>query len=221
MPTKHAAHSHAHPDPKSARAHIDRIVSEAEACGLSREAAEAMIGIDASVFAWRRRQLKGAMTREILAALALDIEQSEFEALTAFSRLSYGLGCTKRSEVSIGDIAEELSIDPSRASRLVTALVTKGYIRRALAQDDARKTVLVSTPASQALIRAFMQLKWHLVFDAFKGWTEQDIADFERLFSHYVASMGEAVDRADSNQTGAEQLSESIRTALAAELADR
>lgn len=218
---KQSADSASHPSAKALRTHFKRINEQAEANGLSADAAEALIGIDASVFAWRRRMLKGEMVRSILAALSLDIEQAEFEALTALSRLNNGMGSSRKAEVTVGDIAEELTIDPSRASRLVSALVNKGYLRRAAAQDDARKIVLMPTEASLALFDAFMTLKWRLVFDAFKDWSEGDIADFERLFSHYVASLSEAIDNACKGNPDAEVATTRIREALASELAGR
>jgi DNA-binding MarR family transcriptional regulator len=218
---KQSAESASHPSAKALRTHFRRITEQAEANGLSAEAAEALIGIDASVFAWRRRMLKGEMVRNILSALALDIEQAEFEALTALSRLNNGMGSRRMVEVTVGDIAEELTIDPSRASRLVSALVSKGYLRRAAAQSDARKIVLVSTPASLALFDAFMTLKWQLVFNAFKGWNESHIADFERLLSHYVGSLAEAIDKAGEGKLEAEAYAVNIRDAVASELASR
>jgi len=203
------------------RRHFQRISAAAEARGMSRDAVEALIGIDACAFVWRRRMLKGELVRRILTALDCDIEPSEFEALTALSRLTYGIGCTPKADATIGDVAEELNIDPSRASRLVTALVQKGYVRRAIAQDDARKTILLLTKASGALLEAFMKLKWHLVIDAFHAWSDKDLDDFERLLSNYVATMSEAVENAATDQQIAAGLSERIKAAAEEELAAR
>ena len=186
------------PDASKLHAYFDRIADHAEKAGLPREAADSLIGIDASVFAWRRRTLKGEMSRRILSELDIDIEQAEFEALTAVARLSIGIGGAPPSEVTIGDIAEELDIDPSRASRLVSALVQKGYLRREIAQNDARRSVLSPTEASGTLFERFMALKWRIVFAAFKGWSRRDIEAFERLLSRYVGAMDDALADADS-----------------------
>lgn len=188
----------AHPAAEKLHAYFDHIADHAATIGLPREAAESLIGIDASVFAWRRRTLKGEMSRRILSELDIDIEQAEFETLTAVARLSAGIGGKPLSEVTIGDIAEELNIDPSRASRLVSALVHKGYLRREVAQNDARRSVLSPTEASGTLFEQFMALKWRIVFAAFKGWSRRDIEDFERLLSRYVGAMNDALAEADS-----------------------
>ena len=183
------------------QAYFDLIADHAEKAGLPREVAESLIGIDASVFAWRRRTLKGEMSRRILAELDTDIEQAEFEALTAVARLSVGIGGKPPSEVTIGDVAEEMDIDPSRASRLVTALVQKGYLRREIAQSDARRSIVMPTEASDALFENFMVLKWRIVLAAFKDWSQSDVQAFERLLSRYVGAMDDAMAGAGSAQT--------------------
>ncbi len=206
---------------KAFRQHIKAFVALARDLGMSEDAAEAMVGIDASAFAWRRRMLKASMLRNILDALAIDIDQPEFETLTALSRLKGGIFTKAISEVTIGDIAEEMAIDPSRASRLIAGLVTKGYIRRDIAQSDARKTILQPTAASRALFDAFMSLKWRLLFDAFSEWSDADLAAFERLLSLYLATMDEVVAKAGSDSEEVARLAGTIRDAAAAELASR
>ena len=176
-------------------AHFDAVAAHAEAIGLTCEAAESLVGVDAALFMWRRRLMKGELVRTVLARLQIDIEQAEFEAMTAVSRLTYGIGNEPRPRVTIGDIAEELRIDPSRASRLITALVSKGYLRREIVQSDARKTSLRLTDTSKALFQNFMTQKWSVIFDAFADWQPSEIADFERLLSRYLDSMQSAIDR--------------------------
>src|SRR5689334_1994081 len=52
-------------------------------------------------------------------------------------------------EVTVGDVAERLGIDPSRASRVVTAAIKAGYVRRLASQDDGRRICLELTPDGQ------------------------------------------------------------------------
>ena len=203
------------------REHIRAFTSLAQDLGMSEDAAKAIVGIDASAFVWRRRMLKGEMVRSILGALAIDIDQSEFETLTALSRLKGGAFSEAKSEVTIGDIAEEMAIDPSRASRLIAGLVTKGYVRREVAQSDARKTILHPTAASRSLFDAFMTLKWPLMFDAFGQWSDTDLAAYERLFALYMITMDEVVARAGGDSEEAARLAKAIRDAADAELASR
>ena len=195
-----------HPHAQRLRAHYERLAEEADAAGLSRASAAHLIGIDASLFAWRRRLIKGDMARAVLAKLGAGIEHAEFEALTAVSRLTFGIGGPARQDITIGDIADEMSIDPSRASRLVSALVQKKFLRRDVSQADARKTILLLTDASRTLLREFMRLKGHVMFDVFQDWEDKDIAAFERLLARYMAAMDDAVTRiepADTTQPSA------------------
>jgi DNA-binding MarR family transcriptional regulator len=194
-------HSSSVMNAKAKHRYFDRIADHAEAVGLPRDVAQALTGIDASAFVWRRRTIKSEMTKRILSALDTDLEPAEFEALTAVARLSSGIGAPARDDVTIGDIAEEMSVDPSRASRLVAALVNKGLLRREIAQDDARKSVLKPTPESGKLFEDFMVHKWEIVFAAFKGWSRRDIESFERLLSRYVVAMDEALAAAGTPES--------------------
>lgn len=180
-------------DTERFRARLSRLGEEAQKVGLPAEAAEALLGIDASLFALRRRHLKGEMVRTLLAELDSGLEQAEFEGLTAVARMLGGMGTPPRTDITIGDIAAELNIDPSRASRLVTALVQKDYLLRDVSQQDARKTVLRPTTKSETLFHAFMKLKWRVVLDAFSGWSLEEIETFETLLSRYIGAMDEAL----------------------------
>ncbi|MBU1175036.1 MAG: MarR family winged helix-turn-helix transcriptional regulator [Alphaproteobacteria bacterium] len=189
-----------HPHADKLRALFARLAVEAETAGLPHAWADSLIGIDASLFALRRRMRKGEMSGALLAKLDCDLEKAEFEALTAIARLAVGMGTASRGDVTVGDIAEELTIDPSRSSRLISALVHKGYLERSVSQADARKTVVVLTDRANTLFRQFMTLKWRVTFEVFRDWSASDMETFERLLTNYVAAMDEAVARIDPKQ---------------------
>ena len=56
-------------------------------------------------------------------------------------------------EATVGAIAEELRVDPSRSSRIVADLVRQGLLKREASQEDARRTIVVITPVGQDLLK--------------------------------------------------------------------
>ena len=92
----------------------------------------------------------------------------------------------KRGEVTVGQVAERLSIDPSRSSRLVSDLVKKGILRRAASQEDARRTVLELTETAREMMRDRWQLKERMIREVTADWSEAEIASFASLFARFV-----------------------------------
>ncbi|MCB1518315.1 MAG: MarR family transcriptional regulator [Hyphomicrobiaceae bacterium] len=199
----------------------DRAKKDPVAKSYSDEALDALITIDSTTFTWRRRMSKRGLVAYVLDQLGLDLERTEFEALTAIVHMQGGIGTQKRSEITIGDVAEELNLDPSRASRLVTSLVSKGYLRRTASQEDGRKSVLAHTQASEALLRAFMTIKWRMIFKGFSGWSEEDLTHYAELFARHIDMWHTEIENADAAGDIAGQLSNDIAQALKDELDSR
>ena len=199
------------------RRHFARIADVARGYGLSDSAAEALVVIDADMFTLRRRMMKREMVRSILDVLKVELDLADFEALTAISRMIHGIGTPARPDVTIGDVAEDLAIDPSRASRLVSGLVNAGFIRREADQGDGRKSILRITSAGQALLEAFVTLKWRVTVEAFANWPEQDILRFRDLFARNVEAFT-AASAALSDRSGEfDDLSRKLAAARAGE----
>ncbi|MCA9640940.1 MAG: winged helix-turn-helix transcriptional regulator [Myxococcales bacterium] len=60
----------------------------------------------------------------------------------------------RRREVSIAEIAEELGLDRSGASRMVSAAAEAGCVVKRVAGDDARRSQIELTRRGRALLRA-------------------------------------------------------------------
>ena len=89
----------------------------------------------------------------------------------------------------MGALAEELCLDPSRASRIAADLVDRGLVSRAVSQSDGRRSVLVPTAAARVLMHSFLRLKWQRSMALFGDWPEEDILCFARLFGRYIDGM--------------------------------
>jgi DNA-binding MarR family transcriptional regulator len=90
---------------------------------------------------------------------------------------------------TVGDIAQLLGIDPSRASRLVAAAIRRGHLRRRLEPGDARKVVVEITRAGAALQRKGSDLTRARIALALGDWSAADRAAFVKLFGRFTAAI--------------------------------
>lgn len=153
--------------------------------GHSPDAVEALLSLDAAMFAWHRRMMKGELPGKLIQEMGTDLELSQFHALTAISRIEHGIGRAQPELATVGLLAEEMTLDPSRASRIASSLIAGGWLRREVAQDDGRKSVLMLTAKADAVFAEFRALKWRKLLELFADWDEADIEAFSRLFQRY------------------------------------
>ena len=168
------------------------------AAGHGAPAIEALLALDTEMFAWHRRLAKGELPGRLIAEMGLDLELSQFHALTAISRIHHAIGRDHAEPATVGLLAEEMALDPSRASRIASGLIAGGWVRRAAAQDDGRKSVLVLTDKARAVFERFRAAKWDKLLSIFAEWDEADIQTFARLFARYsegVARVYQADER--------------------------
>lgn len=167
------------------------------AAGVAPEAAEALLAFDSGVFFWKRMAMKAEVPGRLIEELGLDLELSQFSSLTAITRIQNGIGRNAAQPATIGLLAEEMNIDPSRASRIATDLIARGYLRREAAQDDGRKSILVLTDKAVSAFQAFRDLKWDKMLQVFSAWSDADIITFSGLFTRYCEDLRQVYHPAD------------------------
>lgn len=149
----------------------------------------ALLALEEAMFHWHRQVLKGELTGRLLAETAFDLEPALFQGLTAIARVQKGAGRDAPAQPTVGMLAEEMAVDPSRASRIASTLIERGYIARAAAQEDGRKSVLWLTEKGRGALVELRDRKWARLMEVFGGWSEADIACFSRLFERYSAEV--------------------------------
>lgn len=170
-------------------AYADRLTAALTAAGFPDRVAAALAGFDQENFHYIRRVRKGEVPRALIEGLGVDLEPMQFHALGAVMRIASGFGREGPAEVTVGHLAEDLMVDASRASRLVSDLVDRGYLRRSVSQQDGRRSVLEPTEAGRDLIDRFLAAKWERTIRLFRDWPEEDILAFARLFRRYGEGM--------------------------------
>jgi DNA-binding MarR family transcriptional regulator len=132
--------------------------------------------------------------RLVIRTVAPDLELSHLDVLSVVA------SAEGADEVTVGTIADMLRIDPSRASRIVTDMVRRNVLRRKACKADARRIVVVMTPAGRRLLSAVRALKLETVNRIVAGWPEKDVETFAVLFEKFLSGY-EAIFPAQDGDT--------------------
>jgi DNA-binding MarR family transcriptional regulator len=129
--------------------------------------------------------------RRMIGRLAIQnvapgLELSHLDVLDAVRRAE------SAGEVTIGAVADILRIDPSRASRIVAEMVTRGVLRRRASQADARRIVVVLTALGQRLLSEIQAQKRAVIEDIVADWPVVDVESFSRLFDQFISGFERA-----------------------------
>lgn len=176
------------PEPSALTAQEPDLFAQAmRAAGRDGDVAAALLALDRDIFLWRRSLMRGEGVAAMLKRAGIALELVEFQALLTVDRLSAG----DEPSVTIGAVAQEMGLDPSRASRLATKLIAGGYLRRGVAQSDARKVVLELTPLGDETLTTGRRQKWARYVEIFAAWGDAEIMAFAGLLRRYTATMRE------------------------------
>lgn len=180
----------------------DGVPERLERAGRSPRAISALLEVDQSLFMWRRALVKGELVATVLAQLGGEVEVAEFAALASVMRIVHGLGLPGPGEATVGALAQEMGVHPSRASRLAGQLTARGYLRREVAQEDARRAVLAPTRKALDLMSAFRERKWDRYDDVFAGWSDEELVTFAGLLTRYLEASRKAQEAGAAGQGG-------------------
>jgi len=93
--------------------------------------------------------------------------------------------------VTVGLVADRIGLDPSRASRMVTAAIQAGYVARIASQTDGRRIQLELTGAGRALAAKTHKYRQAYLGRAMANWTERDRAELARLLSRFTEDLAD------------------------------
>ena len=163
--------------------------------GIAADIADAALELDAILQAWRRKVDKRELGRRAIAELGLAIEMPMLDVLISIWAPSNEFGRSEQAETTVGSVAERLGIDPSRASRMVSAAIEAGYVKRDVSQVDARRAVLKLSDTGTAIVEAVRTYKFLLLCDFLNGWSAEELALFVPLLARF-SSWSDASPRA-------------------------
>jgi DNA-binding MarR family transcriptional regulator len=88
-------------------------------------------------------------------------------------------------EITVGGVAEAMCIDPSRASRMVTAAIEAGHVRRLASQADGRRSVLTLTDAGRRVLADAERYWLGHYTRVLADWTDEERREFARLLTRF------------------------------------
>lgn len=153
--------------------------------GVDPEHAQAALDIDAIIQLWRRRVFKRELGHRALAELGLPIDLAQLDVLMAVRAPANEFGAEDQEETMVSTVAQRLNIDPSRASRMTSEMITRGFLQRAVSQADARRTVLELTPEGTRIVEAVRTYKFLVLGTYLQDWTTEEIATFIPLLERF------------------------------------
>jgi DNA-binding MarR family transcriptional regulator len=148
---------------------------------------KSVLEFDAIVQAWRRRARKRELGHRAIEEFGLDLDLAHLDVLVAIDAPSNEFADSAEEETKVATVAERLGIDPSRASRMVSELVKKGYVSRQVSQADSRATVLGLTPPGQEIVSTILSHKYLILAEFLSEWTEEELKTFLPLFARFSA----------------------------------
>lgn len=86
-----------------------------------------------------------------------------------------------RGSVAVADVAVELGLDRSNASRMLAEAVAAGYVTKSVAADDARRAELGITTAGAELLIAARAWQQEVFERLVASWPKSDAKQFARF----------------------------------------
>lgn len=145
---------------------------------LETEASEEVLHISQTMTRMRLMIGRRVIGRMAIAKLAPELELSHIDVLDIIRR--------SQGDVTVGAIAEGMRIDPSRGSRVVAEMVSRGLLKRDVSQQDGRRSIIEITPLGQSILEEMRSAKISIIADVVQDWQQEDVADFARLFDRFI-----------------------------------
>ncbi|MGS2648335.1 MarR family transcriptional regulator [Streptosporangium sp. LJ11] len=107
-------------------------------------------------------------------------------------------------EITVGALAGEMNVSQPVASRSVAAAIDDGLMRRAVSQQDGRRTVLELTDAGRAERHRFAASQRHVFEEITANWDPDERVQFARLLIRYSTDSVAWTTRQHFPNTGTE-----------------
>jgi DNA-binding MarR family transcriptional regulator len=131
--------------------------------------------------------------RMALKRIGTGLELSDIDAIGVIKRIG------SQQEVTVGTIAEQLRIDPSRGSRIVADLVRQGLLERAASQEDGRRSLVRVTAAGRKVLDDIEAIKRETISEATAGWSAEEMEAFGRLYMRFTEGLEAQFERFETS----------------------
>lgn len=133
--------------------------------------------------------------RMALKRMGTGLELSDLDAIGVIKRID------SQQEATVGTIAEQLRIDPSRGSRIVADLVRQGLLERAASQEDGRRSLVRVTEAGRRVLDDIEAIKRETIAEATAGWSPEEVEAFGRLYMRFTEGLEAQFTRFEQSES--------------------
>ncbi|MEM6889782.1 MAG: MarR family winged helix-turn-helix transcriptional regulator [Pseudomonadota bacterium] len=146
--------------------------------------------LDRGLMRLRRLWLQQGRRRRLIDEIGSPIAMSVLRTVFAIDALN-------SETTSVSDVAAELEVDASTASRLVESAVSNGYAERNPSSIDRRKSVLKLTANGREMLVNARAGREKLLAEVTTNWTDQDVELIATLLNRLHDDF-EAIDKSAS-----------------------
>lgn len=90
---------------------------------------------------------------------------------------------------TIGEMAERLGIEPSRASRMTAGALRAGLVKRVASQSDGRRSHLSITAKGLRALETTRKFRMAFFAQLMAEWSDQDCVEFAELLIRFTDSL--------------------------------
>ncbi len=128
----------------------------------------------------------GVVLREIRRGTAQDLRSRLYGELVDLAQADCLEVIALRGSCTMSELASELRVDASAATRTVRRLVDGGYVTRAAAPSDARAVVVSLTDEGLVLVKEIGQRSLAAVLDIFREFSDDEQKQLVDLLERFV-----------------------------------
>jgi DNA-binding MarR family transcriptional regulator len=170
----------------------------------STDRSEAVAGIDDALRRLRRFLTKPPGEGVVVCGLQMPYEVAQIDACEAIAELG-----ADQPVVTVKDVAADLALDHSSASRLLARAEANGLVQRTADPDDRRRTCLSLTGPGRDAVAVAGRVRMRVLGGIVQEWSDAELALFTELFARLST---EAESRVRSLAAG--ELTEDVRIAI-------
>jgi DNA-binding MarR family transcriptional regulator len=129
---------------------------------------------------WSRRWARGV-------AVGIDEEASLPQHVVTLEAVN---ACTGHDGPTVGEVARQLGLDHSGASRMVAAVEAAGFVDRSRSGSDGRRSAVRVTEAGRRLLETSHHWQQTMFDELTSGWSERERQQFAGYLDRLASEVG-------------------------------
>src|SRR5215471_5158571 len=143
---------------------------------------QALFMVDRGMVRIRRSQSRRTIGRLMQQRLDRDLNLAAVSVADALQELAEA----GEQRPTIGQMAQRLGIEPSRASRMTAAAIRAGLVRRIACQSDGRRSHLELTREGSKALQMIQRFRMRFFARLMSDWSDKDCAEFGKLLIRFT-----------------------------------